>query len=122
MSAPSISFNPATMDYGTINAGSSCSMKSYRVKNTKAGVVKAEDLSIYVSHSVNAESLVADTWAYYSNAKDADYVGEAAGKRLLAGSVPAEGSIVVKTKVKIPSPTGVHGTVKYKAQHLYAYT
>lgn len=126
-SAPNLIFDPTLVNYGTINVGSSSSMKSYSVKNSKAGssVAEAKNVSISFKPSTNSDEAESESWVYYSTSQEATYVRSMdVGPECQAPSI-AEGdanSIVVRTKVKVPSGAATSGTVNFLAHHRYQYT
>jgi len=123
--APSLKFRPPSIDYGTINVGSSSAKISYTIRNSLAGstCATAKNISISFLPSTNADEAESESWVWYSTAKDADYVRSMdVGPEVAAGSIPNGESIVVKTKVKIPSDAATVGTVLFKAHHRYQYT
>jgi len=124
-SAPNLIFNPTLIDYGTINVGSSSAKISYTIKNSKAGstVATAKNVSISFLPSTNANEAESESWVWYSTDVDAAYVRSMdVGPEVAAGSIPEGQSIVVKTKVNIPSDASTSGTVLFKAHHRYQYT
>ena len=124
-SAPSLSFNPATLDYGTINVGSSCAMKSYHVRNKEGSYAAAKNVSISYLGSYNASEPKTESWVYYSTALEGTYVTSIPGGKECRAPSVVQGygsSINVRTKVKVPSDAATSGTVKFKAHHRYYYT
>ena len=124
-SAPNLIFNPTTIDYGTINVGSSSAKKSYTVKNSKAGssVCQARNMSISFKPSTNSGEAESESWVWYSTAKDAAYVRSMdVGPEVLVGSIASGASVNIKTKVKLPAAPTTSGTVLFQAHHRYQYT
>ena len=122
-SAPSLSFNPPSLDYGTINVGSSCAMMSYHIRNKAGSYATAKNMSISFLGSYNSSEAKQESWVYYSTAWDATYVTSIpGGKECACPSVVQGRSVVVHTKVKIPADASTSGTVRFKAHHRYQYT
>jgi len=124
-SAPSLSFNPASIDYGTINVGSSCAMRSYHVRNKSGSYADAKNMSVSFLGSYNASEAKTESWVYYSTATEGTYVTSInGGKECQVPSVAESypNSINVRTKVKVPSGASTSGTVRFKAHHRYQYT
>jgi len=124
-SAPSLSFNPATVAFGTIDVGTSCAYKSYHVRNKAGSYATAVNMSISVLGSTNFSEVKTESWTKVSTAKEETYVGsQASGKEALAPSV-VQGygsSINVKGKLVVPAGATTSGTVLGKLHHRYQYT
>jgi len=124
-SAPNLIFNPTSLDYGTINVGSSSAKISYTIKNSKAGssVATAKNISISFKPSVNADEAESESWVWFSTSIEATYVRSMdVGPECAAGSIAEGNTITVYTKVKIPSDASTSGTVRFLAHHRYQYT
>jgi len=124
-SAPSLSFNPPSIDYGTIDVGESSAMYSYHIRNKAGSYATAKNMSISFLGSYNSSEAKQESWVYYSTAKDATFVTSIpGGKECACPSVVQSypNSVVVRTKVKIPADATTSGTVRFKAHHRYQYT
>jgi len=121
LDVPSLLFAPASLNFGTITAGSSCAMISYDVKQG-AGKETAQNLSISVSPSLNSADLIQESWCYTSTADEGSYIGSYPGApECAAPNVAASSSIQVRTKLRVPSDAP-HGQMLFGLHHRYQYT
>jgi hypothetical protein len=124
-SAPSLSFVPTAISYGTIDVGDSSGWISYHVKNKSGSYADAVNMSISFLGSYNASEAKAESWVTVSTSKDStriNSVGQGSGKECMAPSVGANLSIVAKTFVDVPSGASSSGRVGFYLHHRYQYT
>ena len=124
MGDPSLSFTPASTDFGSINVGASCAFVSYHVKNKNStGIKTAKNISILLVNSTGNE-YSQESWMNYSTSKEAGVVGAStAGTHYCqVGSLVLGGSQWVKHKVKVPSDAVSSGRQAFYGRHRYQFT
>jgi len=123
-SAPSISFNPASISFGVVDVGTSTAKKTYHVRNKSGSYATAKNCSISFLGSSNASEAKNESWLWESTTKEAAYVKSVGGPEAQAPSVPESynKSIRVATKVKVPSDATTSGTILFKHHFRYQYT
>lgn len=125
LSAPSLSFNPSVTSYGVINVGSSCAMKTYHVRNKSQSYATAKNVSISFVGSNNSSEPKDESWVYVSTSLEGTQITSIpGGKECQCPSIPQGygSSVVVRTKVIVPSGATTSGQVDFKLHHRYQYT
>ena len=125
-SAPQISFNVDSIDYGTIDVGNTSAEKSYAIYN-KAGAsfAHAINMSISFKESTNASEARSEGWVWVSTVSTAYLsIGSVGGQEAYVGSITSEaaGSALVKTYVNVPAGAASAGRVAFLLHHRYQYT
>jgi len=126
-SAPSLTFNPTSIAFGTIDVGTSCAYKSYHVRNKMGGGSYADAVNMSISFlgSANSSEIKTESWVEVSTAKEDTRITSIPGtKECKAPSVTtsAANSINVRAKIIVPSGASTSGTVRFKLHHRYQYT
>jgi len=124
-SAPSLSFSPTAISYGTIDVGDSSGWISYHVKNKSGSYANAVNVSISFLGSYNASEAKTESWVTVSTSKEKttiNSVGQGSGKECQAPSVAQGKSILALTYVAVPSGASSSGRVGFYLHHRYQYT
>lgn len=122
-SAPSLSFSPTSVAFGTIDVGTSVAYKSYHIKNKSASYADAVNMSVSYLGSTNSSEPKTESWVEVSTtAEDTRITSIAGGKECKAPSITQNASINIRTKVIVPAGASTSGTVKFKLHHRYQYT
>jgi hypothetical protein len=123
-SAPSISFNPASISFGVVDVGASTALFTYHIRNKTASYANAMNASLSFLGSTNASEAKTESWVYESSAVEAAYVQSVGGEEAQVGSVAAgyAKSVLIATKVKVPAGATTSGTVLFKHHFRYQYT
>jgi hypothetical protein len=123
-SAPSISFNPATVSFGVTDVGTSTAKKTYHIRNKSGSYAAAKNVSISFLGSANASEAKTGSWLWESTSKEACYVKSVGGAECAAPSINKGygASIRVATKMKIPASPTTSGTIRFKHHVRYQYT
>jgi len=136
-SAPEISFNVASIDYGTIDVGGSSAEQSYFIfghggATADSSYARAINMSISFKGSYQASEPKSEGWVYVSTASE-NYaaigsIGDPAGiaNEVYLGSITAgstlQSSALVLTYVSIPAGATAAGHVGFYLHHRYQYT
>lgn len=124
-SAPSLSFNPSSIAFGTIDVGTSCAYKSYHVRNKSQSYATAVNVSISFLGSANASEMKTESWVQISTSKESTRITSIPGGKEAQAPSIVQGytnSINVRAKVVVPSGASTSGTVRWKLHHRYQYT
>jgi hypothetical protein len=121
---PSLSFNPLSTNFGSIDVGTSCAYQSYHIKN-KAATATARNMSVYILKSiVGVSEFIVESWAYYSTVSEKTRVGGSVSGAswCQVPSVAGGASVVVKHKLIVPSDASSSGRQPFFGKHKYQFT
>lgn len=124
-SAPSLTFNPASIAFGTIDVGTSCAFKSYHVRNKAGSYADAVNVSISFLGSANSSEIKTESWVDISTATEETRITSIPGGKLCqlpSVTTSYANSVLVQTKIIVPSGAATSGTVRFKLHHNYQYT
>ena len=126
-SAPSLSFSPVSLNFGTIDVGTSCDWNDYKIFNASASYAAAMNMSVSFKASKNSDEAGDESWVHVSTAKESGpiTISKTGGKEIQGQSVPArqtQRSILYSAKVLVPAGAATSGTVKFALHHRYQYT
>jgi len=131
-SAPEISFNVGSIDYGTIDVGGSATTQSYTIymPQTSTNMTEAINMSISFKESLNATEARSEQWVWVSTTltggqRAIGSVGtgsEATVGSVVAGRSRGGISIAVRTNIIVPAGAATAGAVKFALHHRYQYT
>lgn len=122
-SAPSLSFVPISIAFGTIDVGTSVAYTSYHIKNKSQSYADAVNMSISFLGSVNSSEVKTESWVVVSTAlEETPVTSQAGGKECQAPSVSQGLSTVACAKMVVPAGASTSGTVKFRLHHRYQYT
>ena len=120
-SAPEVSFSVVSINYGTIDVGTSTAMgASYNVFQDGASTAFANAINMSVSfkESTNASEARAEKWVTVSTALEQSRIGSIPGSECYVGSlVAATVSAHVHSKVIIPVGATTAGRVAFLLHH-----
>jgi hypothetical protein len=129
-SAPQISFNVTSIDYGTIDVGASSAKKTYYVyghggSKADSSYARAINVSVSFKESYNASEARKESWILVSTPKEAwASIASIGGNEVYTGSIihgqPA--SYPHYSKIKVPVGASTAGHVGFYLHHRYQYT
>jgi len=133
-SAPRVSFSVGSINYGTIDVGTSAATTQlYNIWLTNRSNVMTEALFMSISFAplTNAAEARLESWTWISTTLTSKtYIGSAtAGPEASIGSVVAgrsrfssQISVHVRTNILVPSNADTAGAVTFNLHHRYQYT
>lgn len=130
-SAPKVSFNVTSINYGTIDVGTSSAEQFYTIYQSTQSKFETEaiNMSISFKEGTNASEARKESWVYISHADEATYIESVGGKEATIGSIVAgrwistnQVSKYIMTKVKVPTGAATAGAVTFYLHHRYQYT
>jgi len=121
---PSLTFDPVSTDFGSIDVDDSCAYESYKIINKdSAGVEKAKNMSIYLVGSIGETEFIDSSWLRYSTGTEETLVGgSAGGNKCQVPSIISSASVLVKHRVIIPASPAGSGERVFFGRHKYLFT
>lgn len=128
-SAPSLSFSPASLNFGTVDVGTSCDWNDYKIYNASASYAAAMNMSVSFKVSKNSDEARDESWIHVSTSVESGpiTISKASGKEMQGQSVPhgspaSHVSVLYSAKAIVPAAATTSGTVKFALHHRYQYT
>lgn len=119
MSEPSITFDPVSTDFGSIDVGESCGYESYHM-SVFGNTVK--NLSIFIIKSIVGKSeFIDESWIWYKKNGTSQVVA-GSETAFFIGNIESGSSIAVYHKVVVPSDASSSGDQPFFGKHKYQYT
>lgn len=124
--APSLSFSPTSLDFGSVEIGYSSAKKSFLVYNaSKSGstYATAREVSIGFLPSYNSDEAESGAWVWVSTALESCSIRQWPYNypQCMGESIPQGASRPVRTKIKIPSEAQTMGEVYFQYGVYYQY-
>ena len=124
-SAPSLSFNPATTAFGTIDVGTSSAYFSYHIRNKSTSYATARNMSVSFLGSINSSEVKTESWVTVSTSLQEEPVTSQDGGAECPVAPVSQGygtSRAIAAKIIVPAGAATSGTVNFKLHHRYQYT